>query len=505
MKNTYKNIIAAVFSLSLFSACSESFLEVNSTTSITIDQYYNTEERIYEALVAAYDPLSWSDFVFGTYSQYEMVSDILADDIYVGGADQNDMANFHRMANYEAQATSIGLNNWTTYYSGINRANNVFKYMPDVQDISEETKNLYLAEARTLRAFYYMRLWKLWGNIPYYDVNLEFPYTAPQLKASEVYGNIATELETVLDNTVLPMRASAEKYGRVTFAMAAMMYAEAVMYQNDEARFNKALGYLEQVISSGQYDLVDDYASLWEETGEWGEESIFEINYFRINAARSWGSPMTDGGSVYPRFIGINGMNDPTGKYGSGWGFGPVRTEAYKQFAANDTRRDASILDMAAYSSETGASYSPRYQNTGYFLNKYIAQQAMNKGAVGDGDLNFGNNTRVYRYAETLLYAAELLVRGASGTGSAQTYFDKVRARAGQPSVSVSVDNILKERRLEFVGEGKRYWDLIRSGKAATVLVPNDYRTNAWTENKKYLPIEQNELDADSNLEQNNY
>jgi hypothetical protein len=61
---------------------------------------------------------------------------------------------------------------------------------------------------------------------------------------------------------------------------------------------------------------------------------------------------------------------------------------------------------------------------------------------------------------------------------------------------------------LEFVGEGKRYWDLIRTGKAASVLVPDQYgyRTNSWTSNKKYLPIPQSEIDkARGTLTQNNY
>lgn len=505
MKNIYTYLLISVFSLSIFSACSDDFLEVDSSTSLTVNEYYTTEARIYEALVAAYDPLTWSDYVFGTYSPYEMVSDIMGDDIYVGGADQNDMGNLHRIANYEAQAASVALNNWTAYYSGINRANNVFKYMDDVEDIAEDTKKRYLAEARTLRALYYTRLWKLWGNIPYYETNPEPPYLSEQLKADEVYTNIVTNLEEVLSSNALPMKATTETYGRVTFALAAMLYAETVMYQNDNSKYSKALEYLTKIIDSKEYSLAADYASLWTEDGEWGTESIFEINYFRVNAARGWESPMTDGGSVYPRLIGISGMNDPSGKYDSGWGFGPVRTEAYEVFADNDTRRDASILNMEMYAAETGATYSPRYQNTGYFLNKYIAQQGMNEGHVADGDLNYGNNTRVYRYAETLLYAAELLVSGASGTGNAQDYLDQVRQRAGQGSIPATLDNIIKERRLEFVGEGKRYWDLVRTGKAASTLVPNQYRTNSWTESKKHLPIAQNEIDSDSNLSQNLY
>ena len=65
-------------------------------------------------------------------------------------------------------------------------------------------------------------------------------------------------------------------------------------------------------------------------------------------------------------------------------------------------------------------------------------------------------------------------------------------------NIDATIDNIIEERHLEFVGEGKRYWDLVRSGKAATVLVPDAYgvRTNSWTVNKKYIPIAQAEIDA---------
>ena len=81
--------------------------------------------------------------------------------------------------------------------------------------------------------------------------------------------------------------------------------------------------------------------------------------------------------------------------------------------------------------------------------------------------------------------------------------------RAGlTDNLTATLDNILQERAYEFVGEGKRYWDLVRTGKAASVLVPDSYgyRTNSWTENKKYLPIPQNEIDAaQGTLIQNNY
>jgi hypothetical protein len=119
-----------------------------------------------------------------------------------------------------------------------------------------------------------------------------------------------TDLEQVIAMKVLPMKASSANQGRVTQAMAYMLYAEIVMYQNDEARYATALNYMKEIIADGSYDLVSDYASIWEESGEWSKESIWEINYKDDNAARSWGNPQYAGGTVLPRLISPNGWAD---------------------------------------------------------------------------------------------------------------------------------------------------------------------------------------------------
>ena len=121
--------------------------------------------------------------------------------------------------------------------------------------------------------------------------------------------------------------------------------------------------------------------------------------------------------------------------------------------------------------------------------------------------MRFGNNFRIYRYSETLLNAAELAL--TTDPTNAKIWLNKVHNRAGlTDTLDGTLDNIKQERRLEFVGEGKRYWDLIRWGDASTVLVPDNYgyRTNTWSESKKYLPIPQSEIDAAlGTLKQNNY
>lgn len=498
-------ISSAIIALGLTS-CTSDFLDVQSPNKLSIDEYYNSDARVFEGLVASYDPLHWFDYSFGQYTHLGFVSDAMSDDCYIGGSDENDCIYLHRMFNFNAQPTSVVSDLWTCLYSGVNRSNVVLNALNNLEDISDTNKKLYSSEAKVLRSFYYTWLWKLWGNIPYYEKNLEFPYTHEQNTPDQVYQGIITTLEDAIDNGNLPMKTSEIWYGRVSKAMACMLYAEVVMYHKDQTRYKKALDYMEEIIDSNKYDLVSNYASMWEVTGEWNTESIFEINYISTKGNRDWGNALAAGGSVYPKFIGINNLGKSP-DYQGGWGFEPIRKEAYDMYAANDTRRDGGILNFAAYAGITGATYTGRYQDTGYFLKKYLPRTDGNMGATASADLNYNNNFRVYRYSETLLNAAELIARGTVGKGTAQGYLNEVRTRAGVGTTSATVDNIVQERHLEFVGEGKRYWDLVRTGKAVSVLVPDGkFRTNSWTENKKYLPIPQSDIDASQGtLVQNNY
>lgn len=502
----YKHIAASLMATAfLATGCSDSFLEVTSPTQEFIDTYYTTDAHIQEAVVAAYDPLHWTDWGMNEYNPVTLMSDIMADDLWIGGQDRTDNQAWHLMMNFEAIPTNVIKGLWSVAYSGVKRSNDVLTYLEWAgENVKEENRAYYTAQVLTLRALYYNWLWKFWGNIPYYDVNLTAPYLAEQLPADQVYEKIIADLDNVISMDVLPMRETSENYGRVTKAMAYMLYAEVVMYQNDESRYGKALQYMQEIINSGEYDLVDDYAGIFKESGEWNKESIFEVNYTDDNAVRSWSAPLTAGGTVLPTLISPHTWPDGTDGHDQGWGFCPVRLETYERYANNDTRRDATCWNAGAL----GVDYNKRYQDTGLFLEKYAALTGNNKDQKADAQLNWNNNLRIYRFSETLLNAAELIARGA-GSGDAKLYLNKVRKRAGLVTeLEPTIDNIIEERHLEFVGEGKRYWDLIRTGKASTVLVPDEYgyRTNTWTENKKYLPIPQSEIDAaQGTLTQNNY
>lgn len=539
-----KNILLysamAGMALSL-SSCGDDFLSVDPASSLPIDGYYNTKAHVDEALTAAYAPMAWYDQYNGICPHF-LVSDAQGDDIYVGGGNTNDQTEMHLASQYKSTSLLNFKGAWTTSYSGINRSNLVIKDVDETTVLSDAEKATYIAEAKTLKAFYYLQLWKFWGNVPYYEKNLESPYIAEQLSASEVYNKVIAMLEEVIKSNALPMKETAARSGHATQAFAEMLFADYVMYQKDESRYQQALGYMEDIINSRKYRLMSDYAGIWEQSGEWCDESIYEINYCAKGSKRSWGSPDAAGGTVVPTLIGIDGLSykasaahlaenpsyAPKQELNGGWGFGDVSKEVYDLYEKDDIRRTGGIVNMADYAADYKArtgdevTYNGRYQNTGIFLLKYLGRHGGNDGAVGEVDMGWDNNQRIYRYSETLLNAAELILRTGGDVAKAQGYYNEVRNRAHASARTVSLDNLLEERRLEFVGEGKRYYDLIRFGKAAEVLKPgggkvlNKAKTAydvigvperiQWTESKKYLPIPQDEIEAaKGTLKQNEY
>ncbi len=507
MTSRYISIAALCAATGLgFGSCSDDFLEVTPPDKATLEEYYNNYDHILEALVATYNPMRSYDWNNSQYAPLTLCADVMADDVWPGGSGISDNQHLHKMFNFEStQNSSDALTGiWDQSYKGVRNANDVLTYIGWAKDnLTAEQYATLDAEARTLRAFYYNLLWKYYGNIPFYLENLAAPYIAEQKGHDEVYSTIIADLEESIDTRSLPLKWDASNTGRLSRAAAEMIYAEMVMYQCDEARYAKALEYMKEIIASDEYDLVADYGTIFLESGEWSAESIFEICYKDDNAVRSWNDGYVNaGGTIYPRLIGPSGGVAADG-VDNGWGFEPVREETYDMFEDGDARRDATVYDASK------ADYTKRYQDTGFWLKKYLPYTANNADQKADGDLNFNNNLRIYRYAETLLNAAELLLRTGGSTAEAQEYVNLVHHRAGlTDNKAATIDNILLERRLEFVGEGKRYWDLVRTGNAPTTLTPDEYgyRTNTWTESKKYLPIPLSEIDASQGtLIQNNY
>ena len=498
--------MAAAF---LFGSCSDDFLKVENPTGEPLEEYYTTDAHLQESVTAAYDPLHWPDWDGTAYNALNIDAEILGDDFFPGGSNISDNQHWHKLFNFEGDGNNTLATLWGDFYSGIKRCNDVLTYC--AYDANKDNTNLptYIEQARLLRVYYYDILWHYYGDIPFYLTNLSSPYQAEQISADKVYENLIVEMEDILKNNVLPMRWDNDNAGHVSLAFAYMLYTELVMYQNDTARYPQALAYMKEIINSGDYQLMTNFADIWKESGEWGSESIFEINYQDDQAGRDWGTSKSAGGTVLPTLIAPNGWKGGDGWSAGqdGWGFLPMRPETFNMYEDGDQRREATCWDLRSLLG-TDKDYTARYQDTHIWLAKYRPMDDNNKDCPTSKNLNYNNNLRIYRYAETLLNAAELTLATGGSNAEATGYFNQVHRRAGLSAMqSITEDDILNERHLEFVGEGKRYFDLVRTGKAATTLVaiPGTDRTNSWTPNKKHVPLAQSELDNDPALHQNDY
>jgi len=296
-----------------------------------------------------------------------------------------------------------------------------------------------------------------------------------------------------------------------------MLKAEVVMYQKDNSRYDEITDNMATIIKSGEYELLDDFDAIWLQENEFCKESIFESNMGSggLDWSASAGNPYGMGTNL-PCYISPRSLKDPVGVFIDGWCFAPVRPYLYKTvgegtdsdnkaplFERGDARREASIN----YWSLDAGEYSPGHEDTGYFLRKYAARKGYS--VSGEATLNYCNNLRIWRFAETLLNYAELTACLGSAEKQGikpQDCLDKVRARAKVSSIAVNQENIENERHREFIGEGRRFFDLVRWGKAPQTLTENFVQmqpaggsfqwTRIYSDNKKFLPIPMDEVNA---------
>jgi len=496
------SIIVLLMAALAFTSCSDDFLTSNPTESQQAGGPA-TEGAIQANLASCYQILLFDSYANNNYNSIVLMSDLQSDDIYKGGGDAGDQHQLYLLSLYTATAQEQPSGLWNIYYSGLARCNNAIIACSKAVGVSETKLNQYKAEAHFLRAYYTHLLWKFWGYIPYFEEPLTAPYLAKQrTNPDEIYKEIMEDLDFAISGDKLPMAVSGSDLGRVNKAAALMLKARVVMYQKDQSRYAEVTKDMAEIIKSNKYGLIDaasvvvgekdsPFAAMWKNSYEFCKENIFEANH--LPEGKTWSSGWQGYGTNLPAFISPNGLvGKEIGDFQGGWGFGPVRKATWDIFEDGDTRREGSINRF-----EEG--YTARFQNTGYFMAKYAARKGYNP--QGDVDLNYCNNLRIFRYAETLLNYAELVViQGQSEVDgiTAQWCLDQIRKRAfgSDKPVPATAANIKLERHREFVGEGIRYWDLVRWGDAPTTLTESTaLSTRTWTENKKYLPIPQSEID----------
>lgn len=486
--NTKRQILIILSALFFFVSCGDDFLSSSPTDKQEADTP-NTEQVIMAKLTAAYQALLFDAFANVNHGIL-LMSDMRSDDIFKGGSDAGDQAQLYRLSQLNATPTEIPKGLWDVCFAGLSRSNSVLIACDNPLNMDDERLKEIRSEAHFLRAYYLHCLWKFWGNIPYFEEALEAPYMVKQYKADEIYELILENIEYVLSADKLPMKNNAENKARANKAAAMMLKARVVMYQKDETKYQEVLDDMAAIIASGEYELMDDYAEIWLDEGEFCKESVFEINH--VEEGKTWDNGWQGFGTSLPIYISPSDLKGFPPLKG-GWGFGTVRPDLYQLFENDDLRRDISIHHFPK------GSYTARFQDTGYFQGKYAAREGYTKNS-GDVDLNYKNNLRIFRYAETLLNAAELIVfhNLNAHTGiSAEFCLDQIRNRAGLSSIAATVENIKLERRKEFVGEGMRFWDIVRwdDTHLLTENIPEYFSVRTWSDYKKLLPIPQSDID----------
>ncbi|MDR0394319.1 MAG: RagB/SusD family nutrient uptake outer membrane protein [Tannerella sp.] len=492
-------IVAAGIMMTL-SSCGDDFLTASSSEKQEAGGAA-TEGAILSNLGSAYQILLFDSYASNNYNGVLFMSDLRSDDLFKGGGDAGDQRQLYLLSQFTSTAAETVGGLWSIYFTGLARCNNVIIACENAVDVNENKLQQYKAEAYFLRAYYVHLLWKFYGNIPYFEEPLSTPpYMTRQYSADEIYNEIMEDIDFVCGGDALDMRTTDSNLGRVSKAAALMLKARMVMYQKDQSRYAEITNDMATIINSGRYDLFGNFDTMWLDENEFCIESIFESN--QLPEGKTWSSGWQGYGTNLPAFISPNDLRDPDNIFKGGWGFGPVRVAAYEMYEEGDLRRDASINAWPE------GSYGVRFQNTGLFQRKYAARVGYNP-PPGDTDLNYCNNLRIFRFAETLLNYVELvrMLEQSEVQGiSAQDCLNRIRTRAfgADNAIDATPENIKLERRREFLGEGMRFWDLIRWGEATTVLtenLPEHNSVRTFQDWMKYLPIPQSELEKTKGTE----
>ncbi|MNF24610.1 SusD family protein [compost metagenome] len=446
----------AIFSTTTIS-CSDEFVSRDPVYSIDSENYFNSKTDYDNALIAAYDLLQ-SSYV------NVMLGEIASDNTLAGGESQTDVIGFQQIDDMIHTPVNSNLRDiWNWMFAGVNRANYILEFK-DKTDF--EGKTQVIAEARFLRAYYHFELVKWFGGIPMKEdarFKIGDEKSIPRSSVQDVYASIEADLIFASEN----LAATPSQKGRATKGAAIALLGKAYLYQD---KFTQAASTFDKIITNSPYSLVADYNSMFEEEGENGAESVFEVQYTDKEGA-GFGCLQCSEGNVA---IGFSGPRNYSGDlFTSGFSFNVPTQEVVNAFEVGDNREAVAILDIEAWAASTGATYGEGYEHTGFFNRKYIPRK---RSTDAQGDLNLTNpgNYRAIRYADVLLMAAEAYNRSGLDDNKARGYLNEVRRRAfGDNNHDIAAsgaaltDFIWAERRVELVGEGHRFFDLVRTGKAA--------------------------------------
>jgi hypothetical protein len=490
-------IISTVFTTS----CKRSFLDIPPQGVLTSEQ-------------ALIDPVAADKLVGGVYStlylqgtvglKFAIAGDVTSDNSDKGSVESDPGFDGVFLDAFSYTPNTAILNDlWVDNYFGISRANKTLGIL-NSGTLEETKKNQLIGEVRFIRALLYFNLVREFGGV----VKLIDTPDPAQAKgdayqtrstAAEIYEVIVDDLKFGVDN--LPAKGeNGAVVGRATKGAAQGLLSKVYLYQeNWQGAYDMSLA----VMNSNKYDLGSNYAEVFRQVGANNIESIFEVQTGNFASQTTGGISCDAISKNYSNFQG------PRGSFGNqtvagltytggdlGFGLNTPSANLAAAYPAGDVRRAGTII----FTSETSTTtlwdgfvlparplvVNERYNYKGYH-SPFLEANGCN--GINDKD-NKPKNIRILRFAEVLLINAE----AATHIGQdASAPLRRVRSRAGLTTTSATVADIWNERRLELAMEGDRFFDLVRTKQASSVM--NALGKPFITGKNEVFPIPQQQRD----------
>ncbi|HEY1023558.1 MAG TPA: RagB/SusD family nutrient uptake outer membrane protein [Sphingobacteriaceae bacterium] len=460
-------VIAA--GLLVVAACKKDFLEVDPKGTLLESTYYQNADQAFAGLVAAYDPMGFE--TVNTYHNFGALNSA-SDDHVAGGGGSADMETWQVWSNYTLDpAKGPQGDYWNRNFTGVARANVLLeKVSAGIPGLDQATTSRYIAEAKFLRAYYYFDLVRLFKNVPLFTkpVSTEEIYNVTQASPDDVYAQVEKDLNEAIPDLPITVPGSTEG-GRATQGTAKALLGKVLLYQKKwgpaALQFAEVNGTPGGTSKYG-YKLLTNFADIFKPTNKFHSESILEI-VKTTQANSDWGAWGRFEGNVAVTMFGPRAYSGPV--YVSGWSFNPFLPE-FIGIMKKDPRYPYTVADIDSLEKAGKATYEKGYMNTGYFIEKFAPKVEYRSTGGGVPELNWPNDYIEIRLADTYLMEAEALVQDNGDMGRAAALLNAVRARVGLNPVDATLENIYLERRLELASEGHRWYDLVRTGRAGTVL-----------------------------------
>lgn len=497
----------------LLMGCNEDFLDKQPLGVVSDESLFATENGPLEALYGTYNQLQYDEFQgTGIWALGSCASDDAEVGGEFGGHDYEDAQQINEMTHHSVNTVCSDW--WKTHYMGAFRASTIITNLPEADYvISEEEKDLYIAEAKFLRAFFYFQLAKVFGGVP----TSEAPFQPDEIvglerkSLNEVYTFIEQDLLDAAQ--VLP---DVNATGRVDKGAANALLAKLYLFESSYAKnypgdirfegmtqkWDKVKQHAEMVMnSSANYKLLglngETYESnyspqtnalmyLFTCSGNNSEEAIFEVQNTYVASENVWSArnELGFGENFYgqgTRFCVFNQCRNYIDDEGvlqanaHGWGFNTPTSDFMDEMNAHfadDPRVDYWIAqpgDSLLISSGGGTwvQYEFSQSPTGYHHQKadYVHPEIR-----GSEWWQQPYNVRLIRLADVILWAAEAEFE-MGNNAQARNYLNMIRQRArnsgttGQPEEltgQVTLLDIVRERRIELCFESHRFYDLVR-------------------------------------------